>query len=107
MSTFVAETTRTSTRRVFDEPTRSTFVLPALADFQHELQDAGARPISRLIAHVRGYAAFARLLLAATVLEYREAKNSVRCSLTKNDMTRSAPSYRADRAIQSPPLIVR
>ncbi len=50
---------------LFDEPTRSTFVLPALADFQHELQDAGARPINRLAAHVRGYAAFARLLLAA------------------------------------------
>ena len=51
--------------RLFDEPTRSTFVLPALADFQHELQDAGASPINRLTAHLRGYAAFARLLLAA------------------------------------------
>jgi hypothetical protein len=51
--------------RLFDEPTRSTFVLPALADFQHELQDAGASPLKRLTAHVRGYAAFARLLLAA------------------------------------------
>jgi hypothetical protein len=50
---------------LFDEPTRSTFVLPALADFQHELQDAGASPLNRLTAHVRGYAAFARLLLAA------------------------------------------
>ena len=50
---------------LFDEPTRSTFVLPALADFQHELQDAGASPINRLTAHLRGYAAFARLLLAA------------------------------------------
>ena len=50
---------------LFDEPTRSTFVLPALADFQHELQDAGASPIKRLTVHVRGYAAFARLLLAA------------------------------------------
>jgi hypothetical protein len=50
---------------LFDEPTRSTFVLPALADFQHELHDAGASPVNRLIAHVRGYAAFARLLLAA------------------------------------------
>jgi hypothetical protein len=49
----------------FDEPTRSTFVLPALADFQHELQDAGGNPVRRLIAHVRGYAAFARLLLAS------------------------------------------
>jgi hypothetical protein len=51
--------------RLFDEPTRSTFVLPALADFQHELHDAGASPINRLTAHIRGYAAFARLLLAA------------------------------------------
>jgi hypothetical protein len=51
--------------RLFDEPTRSTFVLPALADFQHELQDAGQNPVRRLLAHVRGYAAFARLLLAS------------------------------------------
>ena len=50
---------------LFDEPTRSTFVLPALADFQHDLQDAGARPLARLTAHVRGYAAFARLVVAA------------------------------------------
>jgi hypothetical protein len=50
---------------LFDEPTRSTFVLPALADFQHELQDAAGNPARRFIAHVRGYAAFARLLLAA------------------------------------------
>ena len=51
--------------RLFDEPTRSTFVIPALADYQQELRDAGAHPIRRLSPHVRGYAAFARLLLAA------------------------------------------
>jgi hypothetical protein len=51
--------------RLFDEPTRSTFVIPALADYQQELRDAGAHPIRRLTAQVRGYAAFARLLLAA------------------------------------------
>ena len=50
---------------LFDEPTRSTFVVPALADFQQELREAGESPIKRLVAHVRGYAAFARLLLAA------------------------------------------
>jgi hypothetical protein len=50
---------------LFDEPTRSTFVIPALADYQRELGDAGASAINQLIAHMRGYAAFARLLLAA------------------------------------------
>jgi hypothetical protein len=50
---------------LFDEPTRSTFVLPALADYQQELGEAGDRPFKRLTAHVRGYAAFARLVLAA------------------------------------------
>ena len=50
---------------LFDEPTRSTFVLPALADFQHELQEADTSPVRRMTAHVRGCAAFARLVLAA------------------------------------------
>ncbi len=50
---------------LFDEPTRSTFVIPALADYQQELGEAGASAIKRLTAHVRGYAAFARLVLAA------------------------------------------
>ena len=50
---------------LFDEPTRSTFVIPALADYQQELEAAGASVISRSIAHARGYAAFARLLVAA------------------------------------------
>jgi hypothetical protein len=50
---------------LFDEPTRSTFVIPALADYQQELEEAGNNTISRWIAHVRGYAAFARLLVAA------------------------------------------
>jgi hypothetical protein len=51
--------------RLFDEPTRSTFVIPALADYQQELRDADEHPIKRLTAQVRGYAAFTRLLLAA------------------------------------------
>src|SRR5262245_63359421 len=50
---------------LFDEPTRSTFVVPALADYQQELEEAGGSVISRSIAHARGYAAFARLLVAA------------------------------------------
>jgi len=50
---------------LFDEPTRSTFVLPALADFQQELRVAGESPGRRLTAYVRGYAAFARLVVAA------------------------------------------
>jgi hypothetical protein len=50
---------------MFDEPTRSTFVIPALADYQQELGEAGASPFKRLTAHVRGYAAFARLVVAA------------------------------------------
>jgi hypothetical protein len=50
---------------LFDEPTRSTFVVPALADFQQELREAGASPVKRFVAHVRGYAAFARLVVAA------------------------------------------
>jgi MFS family permease len=50
---------------LFDEPTRSTFVIPALADFQQELREAGESPVKRLTAHVRGYAAFARLVVAA------------------------------------------
>jgi hypothetical protein len=50
---------------LFDEPTRSTFVIPALADYQQELAEAGASTFKRLSAHVRGYAAFARLVLAA------------------------------------------
>ena len=50
---------------LFDEPTRSTFVIPALADYQLELKEAGDSVIGRWIAHVRGYAAFARLLVAA------------------------------------------
>lgn len=50
---------------LFDEPTRSTFVIPALADYQQDLRDAGTHPLRLLTAHVRGYAAFARLLLAA------------------------------------------
>ena len=32
---------------LFDEPTRSTFVIPALADYQQELEEAGASVISR------------------------------------------------------------
>ena len=52
-------------RVLFDEPTRSTFVIPALADYQQELGEAGGSVIKRLTAHVRGYAAFARLVLAA------------------------------------------
>jgi len=51
--------------RLFDEPTRSTFVIPALADVQQELREAGSNRLRRLTAHVRGYAAFARLVLAA------------------------------------------
>jgi hypothetical protein len=50
---------------LFDEPTRSTFVIPALADFQQELREAGDHPRRRLTAHLRGWAAFARLVLAA------------------------------------------
>ncbi len=50
---------------LFDEPTRSTFVIPALADYQQELGEAGTSRFRRLTAHVRGYAAFARLLVAA------------------------------------------
>ncbi len=50
---------------LFDEPTRSTFVIPALADYQQELEEARNNTIRRSIAHVRGYAAFARLLVAA------------------------------------------
>jgi hypothetical protein len=50
---------------IFDEPTRSTFVIPALADFQQELREAGDHPRRRLTAHLRGWAAFARLVLAA------------------------------------------
>jgi len=50
---------------LFDEPTRSIFVIPALADYQMELSEADANTFKRLTAHVRGYAAFARLLLAA------------------------------------------
>ena len=50
---------------LFEEPTRSTFVIPALADYQQELRDADASLVKRLTAHVRGYAAFARLVLAA------------------------------------------
>ena len=51
--------------RLFDEPTRSTFVIPALADFQQELREAGSNPLRRLTAQLRGYAALARLVLAA------------------------------------------
>jgi hypothetical protein len=51
--------------RLFDEPTRSNFVIPALADYQKELSEAGASATKRTTAHVRGYAAFARLVLAA------------------------------------------
>ena len=40
-------------------------MIPALADYQQELREAGANPIRQLTAHVRGYAAFARLVLAA------------------------------------------
>ena len=50
---------------LFDEPTRSTFVIPALADYQQELAEAGASTINRSLAHVRGYAAFVRLVVAA------------------------------------------
>ena len=50
---------------LFDEPTRSTFVIPALADYQQELSEAGASALKQVTAHVRGYAAFARLVLAA------------------------------------------
>jgi hypothetical protein len=50
---------------LFDEPTRSTFVIPALADYQQELSEAGASTFKQVTAHVRGYAAFARLVLAA------------------------------------------
>jgi hypothetical protein len=50
---------------LFDEPTRSRFVIPALADYQQELGGAGESTFKLLTAHVRGYAAFARLLLAA------------------------------------------
>src|SRR4030095_15126982 len=50
---------------LFDEPTRSTFVIPALADYQQELAEAGESAFRQLTAHLRGYAAFARLVLAA------------------------------------------
>jgi hypothetical protein len=50
---------------LFDEPTRSTFVIPALADYQQELAEAGESAFKQLTAHLRGYAAFARLVLAA------------------------------------------
>jgi hypothetical protein len=52
-------------QRLFDEPTRSAFVLPALADVAQELQEAGESRIKRLVAHARGWAALLRLLLAA------------------------------------------
>jgi hypothetical protein len=51
--------------RLFDEPTRSRFVIPALADYQMELGEADGSAFKQLTAHVRGYAAFARLVLAA------------------------------------------
>jgi hypothetical protein len=50
---------------LFDEPTRSTFVIPALADYQQELGEAGDGAFTQLTAHVRGYAAFVRLVVAA------------------------------------------
>jgi hypothetical protein len=50
---------------LFDEPTRSTFVIPALADYQQELGEASDSAFKQLTAHVRGYAAFARLVVAA------------------------------------------
>jgi hypothetical protein len=50
---------------LFDEPTRSTFVIPALADYQQELSEAGTNRFKTLTAHARGYAAFARLVLSA------------------------------------------
>lgn len=51
--------------RLFDEPTRSTYVLPALADVQHELREAGDSRLRQMAAHARGYAALARLVLAS------------------------------------------
>lgn len=51
--------------RLFDEPTRSMYVLPALADVQQELREAGDSRLRQMTAQARGYAALARLVLAA------------------------------------------
>jgi hypothetical protein len=50
---------------LFDEPTRSTFVIPALADYQQELEEGSGNALKQMTAHVRGYAAFTRLVLTA------------------------------------------
>lgn len=54
-------------RAIVDEPTFSTVVMPAVADFQRELHDAGGRT-GRLVARARGYAAFSRLLIVLLVV---------------------------------------
>ena len=61
---------------LFDEPTRSTFVIPALADYQQELGDAGASSTKRFVAHARGYAAFARLVLAARLTDEADCRGA-------------------------------
>jgi hypothetical protein len=50
-------------RLIFDEPTLSAVVIPAVADFQQELHDAGADRAKRLAARWRGYWAFSKVIL--------------------------------------------
>lgn len=52
-------------RIVFDEPALSSIVLPAVADLQIELHEAGRSPFSRATLHVRGLWMFLKLAVLA------------------------------------------
>ena len=54
-------------RLVFDEPTLSTVICPAVADFQQELRDAGADRARRLTARWRACWAFSKVAVILTV----------------------------------------
>lgn len=53
---------------VFDEPARSRVALPAVADLQSEVAAAGAHRGRRVVARVRGYVAFWKLVIAAPLI---------------------------------------
>lgn len=58
-------------RLIFDEPTLSSIVCPAIADVQQELRDAGANRSGRMRARVRGYWAFCVLVAVAPFVPTR------------------------------------
>lgn len=67
----------TVARLVFDESVLATVVTPTISDLQHEVREAGNNAPRRLVAALRGYAAFWLLVVAAPIAFHRWPTRSI------------------------------